>query len=269
MPLSHHRRGSGDPLLLVHGIGCQWQIWEPLLDRLALERDVVAVDLPGFGDSLTLRDRAPSVPALAEAVRAFAREELGWPSFDVAGFSLGGGVALELGRAGAARTVFAICPVGFGTAREVAFSRVSLQASRSLAQRLEPFAERLIGSPLGGALFTQLVARPGRIPTEDAVGAVRTLALNPGFEATLAELDKWRDPGTPIPCPTTIAWGTQDRLLLPRQADRARRLLPTARHEWLPGCGHVPLWDDTDAIAGLMLETARRRWRQPRAPAAV
>jgi pimeloyl-ACP methyl ester carboxylesterase len=256
MHLSHHRRGGGEPLLLVHGIGSQWQVWEPVLDRIAVDREVVAVDLPGFGGSLTLRDRDPDVPALGEAVMEFAREELGWDTFHVAGFSLGGGVALQVGRAGRARSVLAICPVGFWTPRELAFSRVSLQSSRSLAQRLEPFAERLVGSPVGRALFTQLVARPARIPSEAAVQAVRALALNPGFEATLAELDKWRDPGDPVPCAVTIAWGTQDRLLLPRQAERARRVLPTARHVWLKGCGHVPVFDDTEAVAQLALETS-------------
>lgn len=45
------RMGSGPPLLLIHGIGHRWQAWEPVLDRLTEQHDVIAVDLPGFGGS--------------------------------------------------------------------------------------------------------------------------------------------------------------------------------------------------------------------------
>jgi pimeloyl-ACP methyl ester carboxylesterase len=77
-----------------------------------------------------------------------------------------------------------------------------------------------------------------------------------------------RDPGTPVDCPVTIAWGTHDRLMLPRQADRARRMLPTATHVWLHGCGHVPTWDDPEAVAKLLLDASERSPRQ-REPAAA
>ena len=49
--LNHYRDGSGDALLLMHGIGSRWQVWIPVLDRLAAERTVIALDLPGFGES--------------------------------------------------------------------------------------------------------------------------------------------------------------------------------------------------------------------------
>lgn len=45
----HIRCGTGKPLLLIHGLGGHWQSWEPILDNLAATREVIAVDLPGFG----------------------------------------------------------------------------------------------------------------------------------------------------------------------------------------------------------------------------
>ena len=51
MKLNHHRAGSGEPLVLIHGIGSRWQMWEPVLDRLTPHREVIAIDLPGFGAS--------------------------------------------------------------------------------------------------------------------------------------------------------------------------------------------------------------------------
>jgi pimeloyl-ACP methyl ester carboxylesterase len=49
-----------------------------------------------------------------------------------------------------------------------------------------------------------------------------------------------------------VVWGSRDRLLLSRQAARARRVLPKARHEWLVGAGHLPMWDAPDAVASLL-----------------
>src|SRR5688572_27241453 len=75
MSLAHIRRGSGPPLVLIHGIGSQWQMWQPVLERVAQEREAVALDLPGFGDSEEHRAR-PTVDALASAVAEFL-DELG------------------------------------------------------------------------------------------------------------------------------------------------------------------------------------------------
>ncbi|MFN2534598.1 MAG: alpha/beta fold hydrolase [Pseudonocardiaceae bacterium] len=51
MTLNHVRRGSGSPLLLVHGLGGGWRSWNPIIDGLAERREVIAVDLPGFGET--------------------------------------------------------------------------------------------------------------------------------------------------------------------------------------------------------------------------
>ena len=48
--------------------------------------------------------------------------------------------------------------------------------------------------------------------------------------------------------------GSKDRLLLPSQAEVARRQLPHARHLPLPGCGHVPMTDDPALVAQVLLD---------------
>jgi pimeloyl-ACP methyl ester carboxylesterase len=53
-----------------------------------------------------------------------------------------------------------------------------------------------------------------------------------------------------------VAWAEKDRLLLPREAARAREALPFARHIVLPGCGHVPTWDDPELVARAILTSA-------------
>ena len=94
--------------MLVHGIGSRRGVWDPVVDRLAVERDVLAVDLPGFGDSPMLPDGVvPTVQVLADAVAAWWGE-LGIERPHVAGNSLGGGVALELARKGAVSSATAL-----------------------------------------------------------------------------------------------------------------------------------------------------------------
>jgi pimeloyl-ACP methyl ester carboxylesterase len=75
-----------------------------------------------------------------------------------------------------------------------------------------------------------------------------------GFDATLDALHEGHfTGGAAVRTPATIAWGEKDKLLLPRQAERARRAMPQARHLWLPGCGHMPMLDDPETTARAIL----------------
>jgi len=253
--LSHHRAGTGAPLLLLHGVGSFWPMWEPVLPALEAEREVLAVDLPGFGGSPVLAEGEPHPAALARAVAAFLDEQ-GIGELDVAGNSLGGWVCLELAKLGRARSVCAISPAGFWTRRERAFATASLRAGRAAAARLsEAQLRRIYGSTVLRSLaLGQFAARPGRMPAEAGIAAARNLATSPGWDATLAAMSRTHVTGAAaVRVPVTIAWGQKDRLLPPRQAQRARRVLPAARHVTLFGCGHVPTWDDPGLVARTIL----------------
>jgi pimeloyl-ACP methyl ester carboxylesterase len=99
------------------------------------------------------------------------------------------------------------------------------------------------------------VARPARISPADAAANVRGLANAPWFDETLPTLrPSGFEAGKRIEVPVTIAWGAKDRVLLPRQAKRAARKLPTAQIVMLEGCGHVPTYDDPQRVARVLLE---------------
>jgi pimeloyl-ACP methyl ester carboxylesterase len=102
------------------------------------------------------------------------------------------------------------------------------------------------------ALCSHASARPWRIPPEDAVEWTHNFARSSSFWDVLGGLDHWH---APVPsCPCTVAWGDRDRLLISsRQAPRARRAMPEARHVALHGCGHVPMWDDPELVAQAIL----------------
>ena len=62
----------------------------------------------------------------------------------------------------------------------------------------------------------------------------------------------------PSTVPTTVAWGTKDRLLFYRQSKVARRRIPQAHHVPLPDCGHIPAIDDPSLIIDVIDETITR-----------
>jgi pimeloyl-ACP methyl ester carboxylesterase len=253
--LAHHRTGSGEPLVLIHGIGSQWQVWRPLFEHLAPRRDVIAVDLPGFGDSPVLPDGDEPTPwRFAESVIELM-DELGLDRPVVAGNSLGGWVALEVARRGRARAVAGISPAGFGLPRERAYAGRRLRFERAVAKALYTRGVPLVRNPVTRTpMFAGMVARPWAIPADDAVGMFQNLGGCPGFDATLIALDRGVfAAGHEIRVPVTVMWGTRDFLLLPRQGPRAVRVLPDARLVALKGAGHVPTYDAPAEIARHLL----------------
>ncbi|GAA0446276.1 alpha/beta fold hydrolase [Streptomyces olivaceiscleroticus] len=257
--VAYERKGSGEPVVLLHGIGHHYQAWEPVFSVLAASHDVIALDLPGFGASPALPDGVPYgmtsvVPLLTDAFAA-----LGVERPHVVGNSLGGLLALELGLTGAARSVTALSPAGFWTEAERRYAFGVLMGMRAGAKALpQPVVEALARSAAGrAALTSSIYARPGRRSPAAVAAETRALREAPGFTATLAA---GRGPGVlfqhDIPdIPVTIGWGSRDRLLLPRQGLRAKRVIPGARLVRLPGCGHVPMNDDPALVARVILDT--------------
>jgi pimeloyl-ACP methyl ester carboxylesterase len=259
MELNHHRAGAGPPLLLMHGIGSRWQMWEPVLSRLTPHFDVIAVDLPGFGSSqMPAPGTAPGAQSLTTLVQEFlVRHDVDRPH--VVGNSMGGLIALELARRGSARSATGLSPAGFGSRTEQLYAHLSLWAGVRVARWLAPRAEQLLSRPGARiAAVGQYVAHPGRLTSANAAADLRALAGAPWFDETLPRLrPREFTGGSEISVPVTIAWGAEDRLLVPRQLVRAGQELPQARLVVLRGCGHVPTYDDPDQVARVIIEAAR------------
>jgi len=174
----------------------------------------------------------------------------------VAGNSMGGAIALELARRGAVASATAISPVGFWTAKERRFSQLSLGLSRAVPPPARPAVMALVGSGGGRTvLLAQLFARPWRLPAEEARLMLEDFWSAPAFERALAafRVHTFHDGHELEGLPLTVAWGSRDMLLLyGRQAPRARRVLPQARHVTLQGLGHTPFFDDPDLVAGVI-----------------
>ncbi|MFD8233935.1 alpha/beta fold hydrolase [Streptomyces sp. NPDC059696] len=257
--LSYTRRGRGEPLLLLHGIGHHRQVWDPVIPALAAERDVIAVDLPGCGESPALPDgMAHDLPTMSAVLTAlFGALEIERPH--VAGNSLGGLLALDLARARLVRSVTALSPAGFWNEAERRYAFTVLSTMRQIARRMPPpLVERLARPALGRTLLTSTIyARPGRRSPEAVVAETLALARAQGFSETLRSGRTVQFTEDIVGTPVTVAWGNRDRLLIPRQGVRAKGVIPGARLVRLPGCGHVPMNDDPALVARVVLDGSR------------
>ncbi|MFI7640974.1 alpha/beta fold hydrolase [Nonomuraea sp. NPDC049400] len=247
MELAFERRGTGAPLILIHGIGHHWQAWLPVMDRLAASRTVIAIDLPGFGVSPGLPEGIPyTAESLADAVESFCAR-LGVREPHVAGNSLGGYIALELASRGVVRSATALSPAGFWSRPELLYAQTMLRALRAGA--------RFGSTPLLSSVSTGiLVAHPSRLEPQALSAAAQALSEASGFDETLESFAGLMPPAPPK-SPITIAWGEHDRLLLRRQAIRAARW-SGQRVKLLKGCGHVPMSDDPELVARVVLEAS-------------
>jgi pimeloyl-ACP methyl ester carboxylesterase len=258
--INYHREGEGPALVLLHGVGMRWQAWQPVIELLSDDFDVIACDSPGFGRSAQLSAGIePSIPAYTDAFEWFLAE-LGLERPHVAGVSMGGGIALELARGRAVRSVTAIAPVGFWTGVERRFCQQSLRAVLEIPPALRPTVEALARTKAGRvALFWQTFGYPARLPAAEAVATLGNAWASPAFAGALDAFAGYRfRSGEQLRnTPVTIAWGRRDRLLPYRlQAPRARAQLPWARHVTL-GAGHVPFYDDPAAVAEVIRTCAR------------
>lgn len=246
---------GGAPLILVHGIGGSWRHWETTLDAFAAAgRRVLAVDLPGFGQSPPLAEPV-SVGALADAVeRTMARRGLDHP--DIAGNSLGGGIALELARRGRVGRTVAISPIGGAGLGGRLWARAALEGQYRIGRAVAPRAERLLARRRLRRALTLLGAGDGgRVDPGVFVRAAADLASGPGYGDTIGPTASWRPRAElgEILSPVRLLWGTRDRLLSSRGALRLARDIPGATIEVLDGLGHVPMFDDGPRVARRVL----------------
>ena len=257
--LNHVRQGHGDPLILLHSLGGSLIQWSPVMDRLAAEREVIAVDMPGFGNSPELPEGvSPRAANLATAVLDFC-DALGIEDKPaVSGISLGAWVAIECARQGGASAAVALCPAGF-------WKRSPDDANRIIARRrrrrrlARPLLRPIMATARGRRrTLGRFIHRPERLRPGEAEAIARAYVTAPAYEEASALMRAGRiEELKSIKVPITLAWAEHDNLV--RNRPLPEKLLPKRVEQvLLPGCGHVPTWDDPDLVARVVLAGARR-----------
>lgn len=252
-PLNVVSKGTGKPILLLHGLGGNIASWGDLINVMAATNEVIAVDLPGHGAS-PVAPEASTFPGIANAIADFIRVE-NIVGIDCVGHSLGGRVALEMVRRGLVGSTVALAPGGFWSTGESRFLKASLLASNWLVRLSNSALPMLTRHSIGrAALLAQISARPAQVPAEMALRELRSFAATPRFDTLTRDLADGpvQEGADKVRAPVTIVWGRKDRLLLPRQADRAVAAFPQARLHWIENAGHYITWDAPDEMLRLI-----------------
>jgi pimeloyl-ACP methyl ester carboxylesterase len=252
--------GDEEPVVLVHGLGGQWQNWLENIPRLALDRRVVAMDLPGFG--LTPEpddDEGMSIPRYGRFVNGLCNE-LGLREVELVGNSMGGYIAAELAIQFPDRVkrLVLVSAAGISSAETLQapilmFGRVATAIATNTAARHRKLAAR----PLTRHSSLLLVARHPRLLKPDlAYEGFFKGAGKPGFDDALrASLDyDFRDRLPEVKVPTLIVWGEKDSIIPVRDADEFERLIEDSRKVVMKDCGHIPMAERPTAFNDVLVD---------------
>jgi pimeloyl-ACP methyl ester carboxylesterase len=253
-----------EPLVLIHGFSGIPAMWEPMIPALQEQFDVRALGLAGHYGCATLPE---GVEASATALFDALERDLDEAEFETAhicGNSLGGWAALELARRGRARSCVAIAPAGGWEAGSKEENRLKWLFKRLHATSVwaNPRREKLFLRPkLRQMAMRDVVEHGERMTPRQAADLLRGSAECPIYWDLF---DAIRRDGPPadfdgIDCPTTIVWGTKDRIIpLKGYSERIRRLVPQAGFVVLDGAGHSPMVDEPERLVRIIAETASR-----------
>jgi pimeloyl-ACP methyl ester carboxylesterase len=256
--------GSGRPLVLLHGgiIDAAHISWGGLIEPLAADAEVYALDMLGYGAS-DLPDGPLSMSRHVETVAAVI-DELGLDEPVVAGISMGGGVAVGLGLSSPER-VSALVPIdAFALGSELpnglltwllAKIQVTNEIAVALTARSRRFAEASLGSLAYdadsiSALAVDRVMAEARQPNAGkAFRKFRASEVTPRGYRT-----NYSDDLPALDVPIHFVHGANDDLLPPEWSRRAAERAPNAELTILNECGHLTTLEHPEAVRQLVVD---------------
>ncbi len=242
--LIFEREGSGFPLVFVHGYLAGAEIWSQQLEFFKSRFEVLAPNLPGFGDSAHLT--APdTIVDFAKRVLDELRA-LGVERFHLLGHSMGGMIVQAMAAHSPERISSLVCygtgPVGVLPDR---FESIEMSRSRLKSEGLEKTVRRIAATWF----------RKGE--TAKGYAACVNLGLKASMQAALASLSAWETwdgrPGmAKIKADTLVVWGDRDRSYGWSQPEALWRGIANSSLAVVPGCAHNVHMEKSDLFNSII-----------------
>jgi pimeloyl-ACP methyl ester carboxylesterase len=242
--------GDGPTVVLVHGLGGCWQNWLENIRPIAeAGRRVVAVDLPGFGESEMPADEI-TIPGYGRWLESFC-DAVSLDRIQLVGHSMGGFISAECAIHHPERVERLVLASAAGISVTDLRRQPLLSGARvyaALAQRLIARSETIVARPrLRTPLWGYMIRHP-RLIRADLLYEVTHGSGRPAFLPALSALTDYdfRERLAEIRCPTLIVWGDQDMLVPMKDADEFERLIPKAQKIVFDDTGHMVMFERTD-----------------------
>lgn len=262
---------TAEPVLLIHGIGRSLEDWQDSHDRLAAEYRVISTDLPGFGFTRRMKQRA-GLPSFARAVIGVLDALGERRPVHMMGNSLGGAVAMTAATTYPGRVASLVLAnsAGFGKEANVSLLPMlygALSTAPVIGSRFRPLA-RQAGIQVNRDLFYDK-----SFATEDMIRHAGKVGRQPDFRATF--LSTATSLGMPMvgtyagwrrrlltkvaesKIPTLVVWGDTDNILPAKHFDAAVASLPHAKSHLFANTGHMPQIERAEEFTKLAADFVR------------
>lgn len=246
MKIAYTRDGAGAPVLLIHGVGGDAGNWDPIATRLRTRFDVMAMDLRGHGGSDLIRGPVDVDDFARDAVQVL--DDAGVGRCGVAGFSLGGAVALALAlhfpeRVDKLALIGTVC--GRSPQQQArALERVEYLRQHGTAALAEGNRERWFSDAFRRANPDVVDRRVAQVSASDTESYLRAFTIF----CTAEFADRLHE----IRAPTLVVTGEHDVAATPEMARAMGERIAGAQVHVLPKLHHSVLIEAPAQVAALL-----------------
>ncbi|MBC7425529.1 MAG: alpha/beta hydrolase [Bacteroidia bacterium] len=247
MKFNRIMQGDGRPVLMLHDLGGSWRTLEKVRDLVASNREVIVIDIPGFGSTPKLKGEV-TISRLADEIIEYIKEN-NLVGADAFGISLGGNIILEILRRGNIfGKVVVASPIGFAEGKEKRKFYFPLITLICIVRICKYYLPRLAGKPEKKRfLIKSLSYFPTEIYNIIVLSYFFDLLMSKSYSKVLWQMSYGEQQagiakGT-IEDKLLIIWGRKDKLIKQNQIDRIHENFPDAKLEIIEDSGHYIHWD--------------------------
>ena len=247
-------------LVLVHGLGSAGSIWKTLIPQLKKDFSVIALDLPGHGTSEIHNNEAVDPVSLARAIVEEVTSTHGFSQMHVAGNSLGGWIALEMGAVAPnnVKSITALAPAGLW--HDVPMRKYPPSLDARILAKISQYFMRLAYRlpPLKAIGYKKITHLWRELSFESCRDSVLAMANSKGYMPLWNGLRGKKFESTiPENVNVSIIFGDYD-LTLPEEFAQEKEVAPKHSH-WVvvDNCAHVIMWNYPELTVDFIKRTAK------------